>query len=184
MQKYNPDTNQWQEVSPLSSPRSSVCAVADGSYLYAIGGVSATGEYLNTVERFDPRNNTWDELPSTLEGRGRAGGVAIKQKVFVFGGLMSRSTAGDPCEMYDTATNTWTGIPNDVSPRCHAKAVSLNGKIYVFGSFQNSPGKSLQVYDIDNNKWEHCTDFESDSVMCKVSCLRILRDVLATCEEL
>ena len=34
VQKYNPDTNQWQEVSPLSSPRSRVCAVADGNNFF------------------------------------------------------------------------------------------------------------------------------------------------------
>jgi len=33
VQKYNPETNLWQEVSPLSSPRSRVCAVSDGSYI-------------------------------------------------------------------------------------------------------------------------------------------------------
>ena len=181
VQKYNPDTNLWQEVSSLSGPRSSICAVADGSYLYAIGGVDATGKFLNIAERFDPRNNTWDEICSTLARRRHAGGAAIKQKVFVFGGLTEQSTA-DPCEMYDPATNTWTGIPNVVSPRSYASAVSLRGKIYVFGeSSQSKEEMSLQVYDVDNNKWE--TGIRSfGSKFYSMSRLRILRDVLARCK--
>ena len=131
--KYNPETNQWQEVSPLSSPRRSVCAVADGSYLYVIGGISETDEYLDIVERFDPRNNTWEKLPSTLSKRASAGGTAIKQKVFVFGGLQPHSTAGDPCEMYDPEMNMWSSIPSAVAPRNLASAVSFRGEIYVLG---------------------------------------------------
>lgn len=159
VQKYNPDTNQWQEVSPLSSPRSSVCVVADGSYLYAAEGCNEKGNFLKVVERFDPRNNTWNELPSTLARRSAASGTVIRQKVFVFGGLIPNCRAGDPCEVYDTNTATWTSIPSVIAPR-HASAVSLKGKMYVFGNFQNehSPSgeMSLQVYDIDKDKWEPC----------------------------
>ena len=37
----------WQEVLPLSSPRAKVCAIADGSYLYAIGGSDSANQYLD-----------------------------------------------------------------------------------------------------------------------------------------
>ena len=47
VQKYNHDTNMWQEVLPLSSPRAKVCAIADGSYLYAIGGSDSANQYLD-----------------------------------------------------------------------------------------------------------------------------------------
>ena len=72
------DINQWQEVSSLSSPRSNVCAVADGSYLYAIGGCNVNGRLLKIVERFDPGNNTWNKLPSILAMRSDACGAAIR----------------------------------------------------------------------------------------------------------
>ncbi|KAL9972263.1 hypothetical protein ACROYT_G018542 [Oculina patagonica] len=190
VQKFNPDTHIWQDVSSLGGPRSSVCAVADGNYLYAIGGVNATGKFLNTVERFDPRNNTWDEICSTLARRRHAGGAAVSQRVFVFGGLAEQSTA-DPCEMYDPTTNKWTGIPGGVSLRGYASAVSFKGKIYVFGGIRSEELErgeemSLQVYDVNNNThtcvWEkHIRTFFSR--FFKMSRLRILRDVLATCKE-
>ena len=69
VQKYNPETNLWQEVLPLSSPRSRVCAVSNGSYIYAIGGSDTTAAYLDIVEQFDPANITWVKLPSTLAKR-------------------------------------------------------------------------------------------------------------------
>ena len=187
VQKYNPDTNQWQEVSPLSGPRSSVCAVADGSYLYAVGGRDEEDNFLKIVERFDPRNNTWNELPPILAKRSSASGTAIGQKVFVFGGLIDDGTPGDPCEVYDTNTETWTSIPSVVLPRHYASAVSFKGKIYVSGHFQNDE-MSLQVYDIDKDKWEPCVRnmymyFFNDQFL-RISTLRILKDVLAECETL
>ena len=135
--RFNPDTNLWMEVAPLSSPRSSVCAVADGQYVYAIGGIGdSTQDRLDIVERFDARNNTWEKLPSTLSRRANAGGGTIKQKVSVFGGLPAQSTDGDPCEMYDPATRVWSGIPSLVGPRSRASAVVSKGKYLSSVSFK------------------------------------------------
>ena len=185
VQKYNPDTKRWQEVSPLSGPRAFVCAVADVTYLYAIGGYCDPNlNRLDIVERFDPRNNTWDKLPSTLAKRARACGAAIRERVYVFAGLEPDSTAGDPCEMYDPSTNMWSSIPSVVAPREIASAVSFKGQIYVFGEFQNEQSEdelSLQVYDIDKNKWEHCTDNLLCDRFFRLSTLRILRDDLTKC---
>ena len=66
VQRYNPDTNLWQVVSCLCFPRSSVCAVATGSHLYAIGGRSDVGP-VNIVERFDPKEKVWCLVAPTLE---------------------------------------------------------------------------------------------------------------------
>ena len=43
VQRYNPESNLWEEAPPLSSRRSNVCAVADGNNLYAIGGQDGGG---------------------------------------------------------------------------------------------------------------------------------------------
>ena len=164
-----------------------MCAVADGSYLYAVGGRDEEDNFLKIVERFDPRNNTWNELPPILAKRSSASGTAIGQKVFVFGGLIDDGTPGDPCEVYDTNTETWTSIPSVVLPRHYASAVSFKGKIYVSGHFQNDE-MSLQVYDIDKDKWEPCVRnmywYCFNDQFLRISTLRILKDVLAECEAL
>ena len=190
VQKYNPDTNQWQDVSPLSSPRSHVCAVADGNYLYAIGGCSADLEYLDIVERFDPRKNMWVKLSSLHAKRSSASGAAVKQNVFVFGGLDELSRGEDPCEMYDPNTNIWSTIASEVAPKysATASAISFKGNIYVFGSFktgQNRRQRSLHVYDIEKNQWKNCLSFNitDETEYYQISALRIPIDILANCKK-
>ena len=175
MQKYNPDTNLWQAVAPLSTPRSNVCAVADDSYLYAVGDVDNTWAAVDIVERFDPRNNSWEKLPSTLVKRFLASGVIIKQELFIFGGMVSLTDI--PCKMYDPVISVWRYISSPVGPRMFASAVSFKGKIFVSGDFHEDQ-MSLKVYAIDQNKWELVITLTK---FCQLSRLRISRDVLAQC---
>lgn len=181
VQKYNPDTNQWHEVCPLSIPRSGVCAVTDGSHLYAIGGSDQTEQYLNIVERFDPRKNAWENLPPMLARRANAGGAVIKQRLFVFGGLHQDSSDDDYCEMFDHATNMWSSIPNQVIRRQPTSAVSFKGKIYVFtADAGSSESEKFQVYDADQNQWEPCkfavhTNYER----YKLCCLRVSKNAFS-----
>ena len=182
VRKYNPDTNQWHEVCPLSSPRSGVCAVTDGSYLYAIGGIDETGQYLNIVERFDPRKNAWENLPPMLARRANAGGAAIKQRLFVFGGLHEDSRDRDSCEVFDPATDMWSSIPSQFIQSKPTSAVSFKGKIYVFTADAGlSESEKFQVYDADQNQWEPCkfavqyTHYE----LYKLSCVRVSKNALS-----
>jgi len=182
VQRYNPDTNLWQEVSSLSSPRSSVCAVATGSYLYAIGGKSDV-ELANIVEKFDPKEKAWCLVASTLEKRTGACGVAVHEKLFVFGGLRSENYPHSSfCEIYDPVTDMWSSIANTITPREFVSAVSFKGNIFVCGDFGEDA--SLQIFDIVTSEWKFCTKFPQSGEKLKIFCLRIPREVLDKCEVL
>ena len=146
VQRYNPDTNLWQVVSCLSTPRSSVCAVATESHLYAIGGKSDIGN-VNIVERFEPKEKTWCLVAPTLEKRVTACSVALNEKLFVFGGLRSEDYSHSSfCEMYDPVTDMWSSIANTVTPRGYTSALRFKGNIFVCGDFGEDA--SLQIYNI------------------------------------
>ena len=187
VQKFNPDTNQWHEVSSQRNPRcrSGVCAVTDGSYLYAIGGFDdQTEQHLNIVERFDPRKNTWENLPPMLERRANAGGAVIKQMLFVFGGFHQHSRDSDCvyCEVFDPATDMWSIIPSQFTQSRPTSAVSFKGKIYVFtADAGSSESEKFQVFDADQNQWEPCkfavhTNYNE---LYKLSCLRVSKNALS-----
>ena len=188
VQRYNPDINLWQEVPPLNFGRSSVCAVADGNYLYAIGGIGTSG-FCNKVERFDPDVNSWTKIASTQANRRQAAGVSLESKIFVFGGV--DISDGCPCEVYNKVTDVWSNIETTIAPRATTSAVVFQGQIFVFGKFEPDENESkevtLQVYNVDKNTWKPCSSgvsLCSDPYICKLSTVRILRAVLDACEEI
>ncbi|XP_078372016.1 kelch-like protein 11 [Oculina patagonica] len=157
--RYNPDTNLWQEVAPMSIARSGVCAVADRNSLYAIGGYS-DGIILDVVERFDTESNSWKRIASILEKKATACGVVVRGKVFLFGGIAHWMgiTHAKLTEMYDPSTNTWSKIECVGAPQCISSAVSFKGKVLCWtigsSSEQGMPSNNfaLQVYDVDKNE--------------------------------
>ena len=157
--KYNPETDLWHRVSPLSISRSSVCAVADSKSLYVIGGNSSTG-YLDIAERYDPDADSWSEIPSTIWKRAGACGAVIREKVFVFGGLSSTASSGNFIEMYDPTANNWININSAIAPRGFSRAVSVKGQVFVLGCFEQDDSlegvTSLWMYDVDQNEWKPC----------------------------
>jgi len=184
VQEYNPETNMWQKVAPLSISRYGVCAVADRNSLYAIGGFSVNG-ILDIVEKYDPAENTWSSIASTHNKRGHAGGASVNQKVFVFGGLESEVPVSEFCEIYDPAMDTWSCITQTVFLRKgFTSAVSFKGKVFVCGNFgeDNSEKMSLKIYDADKNEWESCMDIPLFPRQCRITSLRIPREVLDTCQ--
>ena len=178
VQRYDPDINLWQEMPSLSSPRSIVCAVGDGSRLCAIRG-NFDGKFVKTAEAFDPNENAWRRIASTLEKRGGAGGAAVNQKVFVFGGLGNNAPVSNSSEMYDPANNIWSIITSMVVPRGKTSAASIKEKIFVCG--ENN--QELQVYDTATNENISCITLPLVIGLgkLKISALRIPREVLDTC---
>ena len=189
VQRYNPDTDLWQVVSSLSCPRSSVCAVATGNHLYAIGGRSDV-ELVNTVERFDPKEKAWCLVAPILEYSSGGCGVAVNENVFVFGGQWRENYShSNFCLMYDPATDVWSTctIVNTVTrPRGKVSAVSFKGNCFLCGDFEEDEDESisLQIYDIVTNERKFCTKLPKSGERYNISCLRIPRKVLDKCEVL
>ena len=164
--RYDPDTNSWRQVASLSSPRSSVCAVADDKYIYAIGGRTDEA-YLNIVEKFEPRANAWTSVASMRERRACACGAVLGGNIFVFGGTWDvlGNTASRTCEMYSCTAKQWQAISSMHVPRYHASAVAFEKYIYVFGGFGTNGlrEKTLELYDPKNNEWNDMGTMPIDS---------------------
>ncbi|KAF1457511.1 Kelch-like protein 1, partial [Spheniscus mendiculus] len=58
VERYDPKTDTWTMVAPLSMPRDAVGVCLLGDKLYAVGGYDGQ-TYLNTMEAYDPQNNEW-----------------------------------------------------------------------------------------------------------------------------
>ena len=67
--RYDPDTNQWEELEGLPgagpSPRASAATAADEDSVWVIGGEDDQGA-LADIWRFDAAEETWSEIPEIL----------------------------------------------------------------------------------------------------------------------
>ncbi|XP_028656901.1 kelch-like protein 1 [Erpetoichthys calabaricus] len=78
VERYDPKTDTWTTVAPLSQPRDAVGICLLGDKLYAVGGYDGQ-TYLNTMESYDPQINEWTKMASLNIGRAGACVVVIKQ---------------------------------------------------------------------------------------------------------
>ncbi|KAJ1199180.1 hypothetical protein NDU88_003018 [Pleurodeles waltl] len=78
VERYDPKTDNWTTVAPLSVPRDAVGVCPLGDKLYAVGGYDGNS-YLNTVESYDAQTNEWtQDVPLNI---GRAGACIVVVKM-------------------------------------------------------------------------------------------------------
>ncbi|XP_014720496.1 kelch-like protein 4 [Equus asinus] len=78
VERYDPKSDSWSTVAPLSVPRDGVAVCPLGEKLYVVGGYDGHG-YVNTVESYDAQKDEWkEEVPVNI---GRAGACVVVMKL-------------------------------------------------------------------------------------------------------
>lgn len=74
VEKYDPETDMWTNLSSMTTCRGGVGVAALGGHIFAVGGHNGS-VYLNSVEMYDPLQDRWETMANI--GMCRAGaGVA------------------------------------------------------------------------------------------------------------
>ncbi|XP_078719374.1 kelch-like protein 5 isoform X3 [Lampetra fluviatilis] len=77
VERFDPKTDAWTAVAPLSVSRDAVGVGLLGDRLYAVGGYDGQ-TYLNTVEAYDPVANEWAQVAPLCLGRAGACVVTVR----------------------------------------------------------------------------------------------------------
>ncbi|XP_061566482.1 kelch-like protein 5 [Cololabis saira] len=77
VERYDPQTDVWTAVAPMSISRDAVGVCLLGDRLYAVGGYDGQ-VYLNTVEAYDPQTNEWTQVAPLCLGRAGACVVVVR----------------------------------------------------------------------------------------------------------
>jgi N-acetylneuraminic acid mutarotase len=94
----------WQEIAPMHHARAAHALVADGRFLYAIGGRTGSGLVAST-ERYDPTDNTWTDLEPVSTPRHHVAGFVEHGMSCIAGGRAPATTAAIDC--FDPRTTHW-----------------------------------------------------------------------------
>ncbi|EEC00571.1 conserved hypothetical protein [Ixodes scapularis] len=153
--RYDPQTNRWTKVAPMSTKRLGVAVAVLGSYLYAMGGSDGTSP-LNTVERYDPRTNRWSSIASMGTRRKHLGCAVYSNMIYAVGGR-DDTTELSSAERYNPQLNQWQPIVAMTSRRSGVGLAVVNGLLYAVGGFDGTTYlKTIEVYDPEQNQWKLC----------------------------
>ncbi|XP_013413752.1 kelch-like protein 20 [Lingula anatina] len=153
VERYDPQTNEWRMVAPMSKRRCGVGVAVLNGLLYAVGGHDGQS-YLNSIERYDPQTNQWSsDVAPTSSCRTSVGVAVLGDFMYAVGGQDGVSCLNF-VERYDPQTNRWVKVAPMSTRRLGVGVAVLAGYLYaVGGSDGSSPLNTVERYDPRTNRW-------------------------------
>lgn len=146
---YNPVTNSWTTVAPMSSVRESEVAIP--VTIGGVTGVLAAGgddysSYLGTAEFYNPVTNSWSAIASLPAVRDYFAGAPVTIGGITGALVMGGSTYGNSdlatAAFYNPVANSWSAVASMSSPRngfaAAPMAIGALSGILAMGGFNGS----------------------------------------------
>ncbi|HLJ92627.1 MAG TPA: kelch repeat-containing protein [Gemmataceae bacterium] len=145
--------SSWATVASLPTARAALAAATglDGR-IYAMGGFSAYGGFVNTVEAYNAITNTWSTVaPMPTARADLAATTGADGRIYAIGGV-NFSGLLSTVEVYNPTTNNWTTAASLPGGRQSlAAATGADGRIYVMGGAGG--GNVVEAYSPSTNSW-------------------------------
>ena len=173
VEMYDPQTNTWQRVADMSTPRTNAKAAVVNGTIYVFGGYHSKDKFLQNwkmadhVEAYDPLTDTWTQKKEMPISRFYFGLGVVAGKVYLIGGTAGlgegKEQRMDRVDIYDPATDTWAKGPKMPTRRDPGGVEVVNNRIYVIGGegwpLPQGWGAgpflgSIEEYDPINRQWQ------------------------------
>ena len=132
---YNPATDKWDNLQPMSKGRSrfTLHVLPSGRYIMAVGGMGK-GSPLSECEQFDLVTQTWRSVRSLPGVRYYHAGVVCDDVLYVTGGYVGlRPPITATVLVYDEVMDTWQDAPPMLNGREGHSAGTIPGSVFVCG---------------------------------------------------
>jgi N-acetylneuraminic acid mutarotase len=155
---YDPQTNEWSAVKPMTSARHNYTVTVLSSGKVLVTGGQKGSETLAAAEVYDPLTNEWSAVKPMTSARYNHRAVVVrrsgKELVLVAGGENSSGTL-DTAEVYDPQTNEWSAVNSMTSGRHnHTVTVLSSGKVLVLGGGNGvNTLRTAELYDPETGSW-------------------------------
>jgi DNA-binding CsgD family transcriptional regulator/N-acetylneuraminic acid mutarotase len=145
VERYDPSTDSWVELSAKPIPVTDVNAAVVGGKIYVPGGRTSSGEVIDTVEIYDPRQDKWGKggnLPVKMSAYAM---TAFEGHLYLFGGWDGKKYLNSVL-IYDTGQDDWAMLTPMSEARGFASAAVLGDKIYIIGG--NNGKQDLAINEV------------------------------------
>ena len=156
MERYDPETNEWENVASMNEVRLSGSAVAykPSGTIYAIGGFDGNN-ILASVDVYYPSRNEWSTGPRMNIPRTGLKTVVHDEKIYAIGGFDGETRLRSVEVLEPMKENKWTFVaPMNLTRSNHA-VVAFDDKILAMGGFEGKVITNLtEIYYTKENIWK------------------------------
>ncbi len=143
----------WASLAKAPTPRTEVAAAAAGGRIYVIGGYTADGATVPTVEVLDIATGQWERGPDLPVAVNHAMASTVDDTLYVFGGYLAGNVPS--ASAYRLEGNGWSAVAPLPQARGAGTVAAVDGAVYVAGGI--APGGQLADtmlrYDTATDEW-------------------------------
>ena len=170
VEMYDTQTNTWQRVADMPTPRHAAKAAVVNGTVFVFGGWSAAGDhaprkYPVSVEAYNPRTDTWIQKNDMPIPRVAFGVGVVDGKVYIIGGVTRIGGERiNRVDIYNPATDTWVKGREMPTPRERLGVGVVGNRMYAIGGLgwpQVGLGPFLTIieeYNPTNRQWRQKSD--------------------------
>lgn len=154
-----PGAMAWNEIAAMPGPRSQAAAVAQGRFIYVVGGydgqrlVAPTYAYESDADR-------WRQVAPIPTTRDHLAAASLAGRVCAIGGRkLSLTTNVATLECYDPGGDRWEKAPDAPTARGGVGAAAVGNRlVFVGGEQPSGTYKEVEIFDGETGRWSRLPD--------------------------
>ena len=169
IEAYDPQTNTWEQLTDMPTPRTYPYTAVVNGIIYVFGGwyneIGGKLKYPVVVEAYDPSADTWTQKKDMLVSRVHPAIGVVDEKIYIIGGStgwgQEHDRRMDWVDIYDPATDMWEQGSKMPTRRDPYLGGVVNNRIYVTGGYGLPVGQVVPVieeYDPISRQWRQMKD--------------------------
>jgi len=146
VERYDPETDSWVELSRKPIPVTDVNAAVIGGKIFLPGGRTFSNTVIDALEIYDPRQDKWEKGNSLPLAMSAYAMVPFEGRLYLFGGWNGKSYLNS-VYFYDPVQDRWAYLAPMSEARGFTSAVVVGDKIYVMGGYDGKHALAInEVY--------------------------------------
>lgn len=153
MLRFDPETEEYEELAPLPRALNHIGVVAHDHQLYVLGGYGRTLDTHTSKAfyRYDPAGDSWSPMPDMPAPQAAMAVGVVEDRLIVAGGARDNVPVANVFA-FDFDAKRWSRLPKMPDRREHVGSAAVDDELYVLGgrtddTWADTAAEALEVAD-------------------------------------